>query len=253
VVVNSTPVVDVRGLTARYGSQPALADVTLALDPGITVLLGPNGAGKTTLVNCIAGEKRPAAGEIAIRGIDPFSQRRAAMSLLGVLPQEPRLPRRSSIHDVVTYAAWLKRCSGKTAAALATDALAAVGLTDQADQPARKLSGGMRRRAAIATAIVHRPPVVLLDEPMAGLDPEQRANLRGMIKDLAGEACVLVTTHILQDIPELADRVIVLAGGVIRFDGSVEAFAARADPAVAATQVLEAAYQEIVNDRGPTR
>ncbi|WBQ03413.1 ABC transporter ATP-binding protein [Kribbella sp. CA-293567] len=254
MVVKGTPLVSAQGLTVRYGAQSALEDVNLTLQAGVTVLLGPNGAGKTTLVKCIAGEKRPATGELAVCGLDPFRQRREMMRLLGVLPQEPRLPRRASILEFVTYAAWLKQCPPKRADALASKALAAVGLTEQANKPAKKLSGGMQRRASIATAIVHRPPVVLLDEPMSGLDPAQRANLRATIRDIAGDdACVLVTTHILQDVPELADRVIVLTDGMVRFDGSVEEFARRADSAASATQLLESAYQAIVNAPGEPR
>jgi ABC-2 type transport system ATP-binding protein len=253
VVVERPPAVQARELTVRYGSQSALADVSLTFKAGINVLLGPNGAGKTTFVNCVAGEKRPAVGDITVCGLDPFHEHRSTMDLIGVLPQDPRLPRRSSIQDFVQYAAWLKRRPTKEAAALAAKAIAAVGLTEQADKPASKLSGGMQRRAAIATAIVHRPPVVLLDEPMSGLDPEQRANLRSMIRDLAGDACVLLTTHILQDVPELADRVIVLTDGSVRFDGPVDDFAGHADSSAPATQLMESAYQAIVNQPGGPR
>lgn len=230
----------------RFGARSALEDVDLSFSAGISVLLGPNGAGKTTFVNCASGGERPTAGTVTVCGLDPIRDRQPAMDLIGVLPQDASLPRRPSVLDVVAYAAWLKRHSTKESTKLAMSALESVGLGAEAGMPARKLSGGMQRRAAIATAIVHRPPVLILDEPMSGLDPAQRASLRGLIRNVAGDCCVLITTHILQDVPELADRVAVLTAGKVRFDGTVGQFAAHADSALTETQGLESAYRAIV-------
>ena len=230
----------------RYGARSALVKVDLSFSRGISVLLGPNGSGKTTLINCIAGDKRPASGEVAVCRLNPARSRRDVMRLLGVLPQDSRLPRASKASELVMYAAWLKGCSGKESASLANAALDAVGLAAERNLPARKLSGGMQRRVAIAAAVVHRPQVLLLDEPMSGLDPAQRAGLRTLIRELAGESCVLLTTHILQDVPEIADRVTVLTDGSVRFDGSFAQFAAKAGVAGSGESSLESAYQNIV-------
>lgn len=214
--------VAVRSLVCRYGSTTALDHIDLAFGAGVTVLLGPNGAGKSTLMRCLLGNKRADAGRVEVLGADPARDVGLARRV-GFLPQQPQLPGQLRTQDVVAYAGWLKGLSWRAARSAARDALATVDLAEDAERPIKALSGGMQRRVALAAACVHRPDVLLLDEPMSGLDPEQRARLRGLIRSRADDGtCLLVATHILQDLPDLADRVVVLGSGRVRFAGGLD-------------------------------
>lgn len=146
------------------------------------------------------------------------------MAHVGWMPQDPRLPGSVRLIDFVSYAAWLKGLTWTRAVTAARASLAAVDLVDRSADRIKSLSGGMQRRAAFAAACVHRPKLLVLDEPMSGLDPEQRSELRALIWSYSRSACVLLSTHILQDLPELADWVLVMTHGRVRFDDSYNAF-----------------------------
>ena len=192
--------------------------MTTAGRAGVNALLGPNGAGKTSLLRILMGELRPSSGMVEVDTLDPTRHRRRLMRSLGWMPQDPRLPQRPTLHDFVTYAGWLKGLRWVQARQAATKSLEAVDLGDRRNDPVGSLSGGMHRRAAFAAAVVHGPALLLLDEPMNGLDPEQRVHLRSVIRRQSEHTCVVLSTHILQDLPDLADWVVILAEGSVKFD-----------------------------------
>ena len=211
------------GVTKRYGRTVAVDDVTLSLGPGITGLLGPNGAGKTTLLRVMATVLAPDSGEVELLGhVTTNAQAREMIRRrLGYVPQEPGFHRQFTAFDFVDYVAVLK---------LITDrrerhdevrrVLEVVGLTSVMHKRIRQLSGGMRRRVAIAQSLLGSPELLVLDEPTAGLDPEQRLRFRELLSNASNGATVVLSTHQTDDVAALCQRVVVMHGGVIRFDGT---------------------------------
>ncbi|MDR2564741.1 MAG: ATP-binding cassette domain-containing protein [Bifidobacteriaceae bacterium] len=216
----------VDGVSFAYGKRKVFSDLSLRLSGGVTGLLGPNGAGKTTLLNLLATVQKPAAGQIVVAGHDTATAEglKAARKALGFLPQRFEVMGMSSAADNVAYAAWAHGVPESGCAAAAADALAVVGLADRAKDRARALSGGMRQRLGIACAIAHRPAVLLLDEPTVGLDPDQRVATRRYLESVARTAPVLMSTHMVDDLAMIASNVAVLAGGRIRFSGTLDEF-----------------------------
>ena len=222
----------------RYGRTVALDDVTAGIDRGITGLLGPNGAGKTTLLKIAATVLAPDEGRVELLGMDPASpkDRASIRRRLGYMPQEPGFYPRFSAFEFVDYVAILKEVTDRKARhAEVRRVLDAVGLGDQAGKRIRTLSGGMRRRLALAQALLGRPDLLLLDEPTAGLDPEQRLRFRQLISSQPGRTVVL-STHQTEDVSALCSRVLVLAQGGIRFDGRPADLAAVAEGRVWAAE-----------------
>lgn len=215
--------VRVDALHKRYGRIHALNDVSFELEPGITGLLGPNGAGKTTLIRALSTVMAPDSGRISILGFDPNQpgDRLAIRRSLGYLPQEPGFYKNFSCFDFIDYLAILKEHREKTVRhGEVRRVLEATGLTDRATTKIRKLSGGMRRRLALAQALLGDPSLLVLDEPTAGLDPELRFRFRELITELATDRIVLLSTHQTEDVAAICDRVIVMDGGRVHFDGA---------------------------------
>ncbi|MDP9387084.1 MAG: ATP-binding cassette domain-containing protein [Actinomycetota bacterium] len=210
------------GLTKRYGRSAALAEVTAATGAGITGLLGPNGAGKTTLLRVLATVLAPDHGRVELLGMDPADGRERVeiRRRLGYLPQEPGFHPRFTAFEFVDYVAILKELDDRRARhAEVRRVLDLVGLGDVAGKRIKSLSGGMRRRLGLAQALLGRPDLLLLDEPTAGLDPEQRLRFRQLVSGEPGRTVVL-STHHTEDVATLCGRVLVLAEGRIRFDGT---------------------------------
>ena len=230
-----TSTVLLTGVTHRFGSTVAVDDVTLALQPGVTGLLGPNGAGKTTLQRIMATVLAPASGSVALLGRDVArpTDRTEVRRHLGYLPQELGFPRGFTTFGFVNYLALLKEWDDKDARYTEVRrVLEAVGLSDVATKKIRRLSGGMRRRLGIAQALLGEPRLLVLDEPTTGLDPEQRASLRGVLSGLGQRATVLLSTHQTDDVEALCDRVIVMDGGRVIWDGQVRDLVATASGSV---------------------
>jgi ABC-2 type transport system ATP-binding protein len=217
------------GVSKRYGRVPALVDVSLGLSPGITGLLGPNGAGKTTLLRILATALAADTGQVQVLGNDPnrSADRVAIRRRLGYLPQESGFPRGFTAFGFVDYLAILKEWAERSSRHdEVRRVLREVGLSDVATKRVHALSGGQRRRVLLAQALLGRPELLVLDEPTNGLDPEQRARLRDTLSTAGQTATILMSTHQTDDVAALCERVIVLEGGRVHFDGSVTALVA---------------------------
>lgn len=220
------------GLHRRYGSTVALAGVDLSLSRGVTGLLGPNGAGKTTLLSVLATVTSPDAGRLSVLGLDPSdgAERVEIRRRLGYLPQDLGYHRHFKVAEFLDYVAILKEIvdRGQRRAEVAR-VLAATDLDSVAGRRMRALSGGMRRRVGIAQALLGSPELLVLDEPTAGLDPEQRLRFRGLLSDLPRRPVVVLSTHQADDVAAICSEVVVLLGGQVRFAGTTEALAKLAE------------------------
>ncbi len=211
------------GVSKKYGRAPALRPTTLDLHPGVVGLLGPNGAGKTTMLRLLSTALPPSTGRVVVAGFDVTESHAArveARRRIGYCPQEVTFPRGMTAFAFLDYLAVLKEWTDKDRRHTEVHrVLDLVHLGDRGAMKIAKLSGGQRRRLAIAQALLGSPELLILDEPTTGLDPEQRASLRGLLSGLAGT--VLISTHQTEDVSALCDRVLVIDAGAIRFDGTV--------------------------------
>ena len=220
------------GLSKRYGNETALDEVELSFGRGVTGLLGPNGAGKTTLLRIVATALAPDAGEVRVLGQDPYtaSGRTAIRRRLGYLPQEAGFPRGFTVFRFVDYFAILKEWDERVARHdEVRRVIDAVDLSDVATKRIQSLSGGQRRRVLLAQAMLGSPDLLVLDEPTNGLDPAQRARLRDLLSTAGERSTLLVSTHQTDDVAALCERVVVLEGGRVLFDGSLTDLVATAD------------------------
>jgi ABC-2 type transport system ATP-binding protein len=210
-------------VSKSFNRKVALRSTNLVLEPGVVGLLGPNGAGKTTMLRLLASALPPSTGRIAVLGHEVtgnHAERTEARRRIGYLPQEVDFPRGMTAFGFVDYIAVLKEWSDTAARHREVRrVLDLVQLGERGRTKVAKLSGGQRRRLAIAQSLLGAPELLVLDEPTAGLDPEQRASLRGILSAVAGT--VLLATHQTEDVSALCDRVLVIDAGAIRFDGTV--------------------------------
>jgi ABC-2 type transport system ATP-binding protein len=207
--------IEASGLVYEYPGMRALDGVGFALpERSITALVGPNGAGKTTLLRCLAALDEPSAGTITLAGIDVIHQPRAAHRQIGYLPDHFGLYADLTVRQCLLYAG---RARGLDEAALAQrlpEVVAQLGLAERLAEKAGALSRGQRQRLAIAQAIIHRPRILLMDEPASGLDPESRASLSGLMRSLRdGGMTLVVSSHILAELEEYCTGMLVLQGG----------------------------------------
>lgn len=218
-----TVAVHVSDLHKRLGSTQAVAGVSLTLGDGITGLLGPNGAGKTTLLRVLATVLAPDRGTVRLLGASPADRGARALirARLGYMPQEPGFHQRFTAFEFVDYVAILKQISERRQRHdEVRRVLELVGLGDLAQRKIKALSGGMRRRVALAQALLGDPRLLILDEPSAGLDPEQRLRFRELISRLAEDRCVVISTHQSEDVSALCHHLIVLDRGRSVFAGA---------------------------------
>lgn len=227
-------VVSTSSLTRRFRGRVALSDVDVSWSRGVVGLLGANGAGKTTLLRILAGDLRPTQGEV-----------QADHAAVAYLPQHPTWVGSFTPRELCQYSAWWRGVPRRQRAAAVVEALQAVGL-ERSDEPLRRLSGGMRQRAYIAQALVARPALLLLDEPTVGLDPRQRTDLRAVIREIGERSCVVLSTHIVEDVDAAADWVCVLDYGAVLFDGP-KGELVRGSLAEPGRTALERAYLDLVD------
>ncbi|MER6672961.1 ABC transporter ATP-binding protein [Streptomyces sp. NPDC000983] len=214
--------IQVAGLRVRHRKTVALDSLDLDFGPGVHGLLGPNGAGKTSLIRVLATVAAPNGGRVEILGEDTADPRGRAeiRRRLGYLPQDFGYYPGFTVREFVAYLAWLKEMPAASAPAAVERAVAQVGLADRIDARIRTLSGGMIRRVGIAQAIVNEPRVLLLDEPTAGLDPEQRVEFRQLLRELGASATVLVSTHLVEDVAAACTDVTLIAAGRLAYRGT---------------------------------
>jgi ABC-2 type transport system ATP-binding protein len=226
-----TAAVSAAGVSRRYGATRALDEVDLTLARGITGLLGPNGAGKTTLLSVLATVNEPDAGQVSVFGFDPrnASERVEIRRRLGYLPQELGYHRHFTVARFLDYVAILKEITDRRRRAEeVARVLAAVGLEGGGRTRIRALSGGMRQRLGIAQALLGQPELLILDEPTAGLDPEQRLRFRELLSGLPGDPVIVLSTHQADDVAAICPKVIVLLQGRVHFVGTPAELAAAA-------------------------
>jgi len=204
-------VLEIEHVTKTYGRDvTAVNDVSLALGTGVVGLIGHNGAGKTTLMQMIATLTRPTSGRIRFRGTDIRDQPDAIRRRLGYLPQDFGVYPHLTAREFLQYLAALK---GVNDATRISRLLEMVNLREHADRLAATFSGGMRQRLGIAQALLNDPDILIVDEPTAGLDPEERLRFRHLLAELGYEKLVIVSTHIVSDIESMADRIAVMREG----------------------------------------
>lgn len=216
-------------VTKQYKNKIAVDRVSAVLHPGVTGLLGANGAGKTTLMRMITGILTPSSGGITYNGL-PVSEE-DYRSVLGYLPQEFGYYPEFSGRDFLLYLAALKGLSKKEAAEKTDLLMETVGLSDVQKKRIRTYSGGMKQRLGIAQALLNDPEVLILDEPTAGLDPMERVRFRELIRAIGDHSIVLLSTHIVSDIEQIAGNILMMKAGQLIWqgswneaDGSLEAF-----------------------------
>jgi len=204
------PTVEVTELSVWFGPKVALSELSCSFGPGVTGLLGPNGAGKTTLMRAITGLLGPNSGAVRVDGRNPRTDR-GVHRALALVPEDEAVPGVLTARQLVRYVA---RLHGVDDPAAVDGALATVGLLDVADRRVRGFSKGMRQRTKIATALVTAPSILVLDEPLNGADPVQRAHLIALFRRLGNEGrTVIVSSHVLHEVERLAERQIVLLRG----------------------------------------
>jgi ABC-2 type transport system ATP-binding protein len=240
--------VEIIDLTRRFGRTRAVAGVTLDTGPGVFGLLGPNGAGKTSLLRMMATVIPPTSGSLRLLGRDPGAHgpRREIRRRLGYLPQSLGYYPGFTVAEFVEYFALLKEMPPARVPTAVAAAVERVELGDKARSKLRTLSGGMLRRVGIAQAIVNEPELLLLDEPTAGLDPEQRVTFRALLRDLGERATVVVSTHLVEDIGAACGRVALMEAGKIAFHGTPDELVARGEGHDIGDAPLERGYSAVL-------
>ena len=197
----------------------ALQDISFHVGTGITGLLGPNGAGKTTLIYILTSIIRPSSGRALVNGFDTVTNAPAVRKSIGIVPQGFSLYPNMAVVDFLDYMAILSRCHYPKSKLV--NVLGQVGLDSLAKKKIHTLSGGIKQRLVIAQALIHDPPVLLINEPTAGLDPAERVRFRNLFCEIALKKTVLLSTHIIEDIVSLTDRVMLLDHGQMKYNGQV--------------------------------
>ena len=242
-------VISLRNVSFEYSRRPVFQDLNLQVGAFPTVVLGPNGAGKSTLLGLIVGQLQPTSGAVSVD--DGERKGRQAIERLrkktGWLPQDVKPLPGFNTRQQVAYAGWLKGMSHKNAWAAAADALRMVGLETFLERSASKLSGGQRRRLGMAQALVHRPRYLVLDEPYAGLDPEQRSLVRDTMKELSASTALVISTHQTEDLEDVYSHVVIIEDGYVVFSGSTSQFYEFAPREIPSTVRAEVAYRNILS------
>lgn len=212
----------IRELTKEFGSFRAVDHVNVTMSNGVYGLLGVNGAGKTTLMRMLTTLTKPTSGEVLWDGNDVFRLDGQYRKLLGYLPQDFGYYPDFSVYDYLMYIASIKGIRSVTAKMRVNELLKQVGLGNACNKKMKNLSGGMKRRAGIAQAMLNDPKILILDEPTAGLDPSERVRFRNLISELSKDRIVLLSTHIVSDIECIANEIMLMKNGKIALSGTAE-------------------------------
>lgn len=214
--------IEIQNVSRRYGSVQALSEVSLKVEKGrVLGLLGQNGAGKTTLLNLLTGYLAPTSGRVLIGGQDPLLQPQEAKRLLGYLPEQPPLYDEMTVREYLRFAAELKGVARCAIPAHVDEVMELTGLTDMRSRLLSHLSKGYRQRAGMAQALCGDPEVLVLDEPTVGLDPKQITEIRGLIRTLGKGRTIVFSSHILSEVQQLCDHVVILDRGRVKLDADL--------------------------------
>jgi ABC-2 type transport system ATP-binding protein len=222
------PAIDVRGISKYYGPFVAVEDVSFSVAANqVVALLGPNGAGKTTMMRILTGYLTASAGSAAVCGVDVADDRLGTASAIGYLPENGPLYLDMTPVEALRFFGEARGITGSDLGDRIDAVAAQCDIVAILDKPIGKLSKGLRQRVGMAQTLLHDPPVLVLDEPTAGLDPVQIRHFRSHLRQLAARKTVLVSTHILPEIEAIADRVLVIVKGRLVFDGTSDDVARR--------------------------
>lgn len=215
--------IEVSRLTRRYGDLAAVDDVSFVIGRGEVVgLLGHNGAGKTTIMKMMTGFLEPSGGTIRFEGLEIGRDTPAIQARLGYLPENCPVWPDMTVVDYLDYQATLHGVSTERRPRAIAQAIRRTALSEKATQPIQTLSRGYRQRVGVAQAILHEPDIIILDEPTNGLDPTQIRHMRDLVLELAAKATVIVSTHILQEVQAVCERVLILRAGRLVIDSRLE-------------------------------
>ena len=208
--------IEVKNITKKYGNVVAVDDISFTIKDGeIVGLLGPNGAGKSTTMNTITGFIEQTEGNVVINGYDTLKRPKRAKSQIGYMPEGVPLYEDLTIKEFVTYMAELKKVNRKEKKEKVQDVITKTGLAEMQNKLIKNLSRGQKQRVSLAGALVGDPKVLILDEPTVGLDPKQITEIRSLIKDLGKKHTVILSSHILSEVSQICDRVIIINKGKI--------------------------------------
>jgi ABC-2 type transport system ATP-binding protein len=207
--------ISIEGLSKNYREVAAVRDFTLRLEPGILGLLGPNGAGKSTLMRMLATVTRPSGGTIRFNGTDVVEKPDKLRRTLGYLPQDFGIYPHLNATEFLEYIGALKGIARRELRGRIARLLELLNLSSAASRPLGGFSGGMRQRVGIAQALLNDPHVLIVDEPTAGLDPEERVRLRALLQEMAGDRIIIFSTHICSDVESVASRIAILNHGTL--------------------------------------
>jgi ABC-2 type transport system ATP-binding protein len=207
-------VIEVQHLTKRYGPTTAVDDVSFRVEKGeVLGFLGPNGAGKTTTMRVLTGYMPPTDGKAIVAGYDIFDQPIEAKRRIGYLPETPPLYPEMTVRDYLTFVAKIKAVPKRGRTARVTEVMERTRVADMANRHCGKLSKGYRQRVGLAQSLLNNPEVLILDEPTAGLDPKQIIDTRRLIKELGGDHTIILSTHILPEVSQTCQRVVIINKG----------------------------------------
>ena len=232
--------IEASDLKKNYGDVEALAGVSFSVKAGEVIgLLGPNGAGKTTLMKILTGFLQPSDGSARVGGYDVMAETEKVQELIGYLPENAPLYPELSVQSYLQMMADLRSIPRQQQPKYLSDAIRAVGLEDRITKPVGTLSKGYRQRVGLAQAILHKPKLLILDEPTNGLDPTQIGEVRRLIKSLAHNSTVMVSTHILSEVEATCDRALVIIRGKLMADARLADLAATANADVTLAEVQD--------------
>jgi len=215
--------IEVKNLTKIYGNFVAIKDVSFKAEPGrILGFLGPNGAGKTTTMRIITGFMPASAGTVLIDGLDIFNQSLEARRRIGYLPENPPLYADMRVEGYLRFVARIKGVASSQLEEAIEHAIKVAGLGDVSHRICGQLSKGYRQRVGLAGALIHNPPVLVLDEPTIGLDPRQIREIRGLIRDLAQNRTIVLSTHILPEVSQICDKVVIINDGQVVLEENLD-------------------------------
>jgi len=220
-VPNSEPMIEAIGLSKFYRDFAAVRDVTFTVPRGqVAAFLGPNGAGKSTIMKILTGYLAPSEGKARVAGVDVSKDRALAAERLGYLPENGPLYPDMTPRGLLEFFASARGLTGQRRRERIADVVERCALGSVIEKPIRKLSRGYRQRVGMAQVLLHEPDVLIMDEPTSGLDPNQIREVRRMIRELGRNKTILLSTHILQEVEAMADRVLFISRGRIVYDGT---------------------------------